>query len=66
MKEVYSQFKKIDDKFLSLFEKKYIIFIEDGTDLKDQLPSLGSTNTEKQPSVMSHCNKGTTRESIKS
>ena len=46
MKEVYAQHKKIDDKFLNLFEKKYIIFIEDGTDLKDQLPALPTMTGE--------------------
>ena len=28
------KFKRVDEEFLSLFEKRYIIFIEDGVDLQ--------------------------------
>lgn len=31
--ELRKRFNKIDEEFLSLFEKRHIIFIEDGTDL---------------------------------
>ena len=34
MADLKSKYKKIDDKFLSLFEKRHIIFVEDGVDLK--------------------------------
>lgn len=32
----------IDDAFLSLFEKRHVLFIEDGTDLKGEI--VGSSN----------------------
>ena len=37
LREVIKQNKKVDDAFLSLFEKRNILFIEDGTDLKGEL-----------------------------
>ena len=37
MADLQKEYKKIDEKFLSLFEKRYIIFIEDGADLKKEL-----------------------------
>lgn len=40
--ELRKRYHKIDDEFLSLFEKRYIIFIEDGTDLMGEL-----ANSEK-------------------
>ena len=33
-KKVMKKYKKINEEFLSLFEKRMIIFIEDGVDLK--------------------------------
>ena len=33
MKELKQKYSKVDEKFLSLFEKRHIIFIENGTDL---------------------------------
>ena len=35
MNELKQQYKKIDDEFLNQFEKRHIIFIEDGVDLQD-------------------------------
>jgi len=40
-------YKKIDDDFLSLFEKRYILFIEDGTDLKGEFGNSESNNIFK-------------------
>ena len=34
LKEIKIKYKKVDDEFLNLFEKRYIIFIENGVDLK--------------------------------
>lgn len=28
------KFRRVDEEFLSLFEKRYIVFIEDGVDLQ--------------------------------
>ena len=39
VKELAKKYHKIDDAFLSLFEKKPVIFIEDGTDLKGEIAS---------------------------
>lgn len=38
-KDLASKYSKIDDDFLALFEKRYILFIEDGTDLKGEISS---------------------------
>lgn len=35
MADLKSRFKKINDDFLDLFEKRNIIFMEDGVDLKN-------------------------------
>ena len=34
LKEIKIKYNKVDDEFLNLFEKRYIIFIENGVDLK--------------------------------
>jgi hypothetical protein len=36
MNEIKKKYNKISEDFLSLFEKRFIIFIEDGTDLKEE------------------------------
>ena len=41
--------KRIDDEFLSLFEKRWIIFIEDGVDLKKDC-NLFSGPQDRAPS----------------
>lgn len=33
IRDLKRRFKKIDDAFLDLFEKRYIVFLEDGVDL---------------------------------
>ena len=38
------EYKKIDERFLSLFEKRFIVFIEDGADLNRELDE--ETNLE--------------------
>lgn len=38
-KELARRHSKIDDDFLDLFEKRNILFIEDGTDLKGEISS---------------------------
>lgn len=43
-KQLRQRFNKIDDAFLSLFEKKYIIFMQDGTDLKGELANSSHGN----------------------
>ena len=48
IKQVVSQHKKVDDTFLQLFEKRNIIFLEDGTDLKNELGKL--MPNDKKPS----------------
>ena len=35
------KYKAVDDEFLSLFEKRYIIFIENGVDLKKDCNCFG-------------------------
>lgn len=37
MKKLRAKFKTINDEFLSHFEKRYIVFIEEGTDLVKDL-----------------------------
>jgi len=37
IKEVCKKHNKVDEAFLSLFEKRHILFLEDGTDLKGEL-----------------------------
>jgi hypothetical protein len=34
IQELKKKHNKVDDAFLALFEKRHIIFVEDGTDLK--------------------------------
>ena len=36
MQEIKSKHNKISEEFLALFEKRFIIFIEDGADLKEE------------------------------
>jgi hypothetical protein len=35
LKDLKRKHKRVDDEFLALFQKRFIIFIEDGTDLKE-------------------------------
>lgn len=35
------KYDKVDDEFLALFEKRYIIFIENGVDLKKDCNCFG-------------------------
>ena len=37
MKKLRAKFKKVNDEFLCHFERRYIVFIEDGTDLVKDL-----------------------------
>lgn len=37
--EIGKRHKEVNDEFLALFEKRYVVFIEDGTDLADELGS---------------------------
>lgn len=48
-KELSQKYSKIDDNFLSLFEKRSIFFIEDGTDLKGEIAnsSVGGNPFER-------------------
>lgn len=36
MQEIKKKYNKVSEQFLDLFEKRFIIFIEDGVDLKEE------------------------------
>lgn len=36
IQDLKKKYNKVDDAFLALFEKRAIIFVEDGTDLKEE------------------------------
>jgi hypothetical protein len=42
-----SKYKRIDDKFLDLFEKRYVVFIENGVDLKTDCKLFGIGKPDK-------------------
>ena len=42
------KFKKVNDEFLDLFEKRYIIFIEDGADLKNDCHIFQEKQNQEQ------------------
>ena len=47
MLELKRKYSRIDDRFLNLFEKRNIVFIENGIDLKSQFD--GSDEEEEEP-----------------
>jgi hypothetical protein len=47
LKDLKTKHKFVDNEFLSLFEKRFIIFIEDGADLKADCFCFGSEHLEK-------------------
>ena len=53
MAEVVKSYKRVDEEFLGLFEKRYVIFIEDGTDLTEELKAGNSPVHHKQKTATS-------------
>jgi sRNA-binding regulator protein Hfq len=47
LREIKQQYNKVDDAFLNLFEKRYIIFIENGVDLKSDCKLFDSVISKK-------------------
>ena len=48
LKELKQKLKSVNDEFLNIFEKRYIVFIENGTDLKNDCYLFDQKNKQKQ------------------
>ena len=48
LQEIKQKYTKVNDEFLNLFEKRNIIFIENGVDLKNDCKLFSSSNFSKK------------------
>ena len=48
LKEIKSKYNRVNDEFLNLFEKRFIIFIENGVDLKADCKLFSSASISKK------------------
>lgn len=69
LNDLRRRYKQVDNEFLSLFEKRYIIFIENGVDLKkdcycfgDEYKSGQNTKFESGISLKGNSRVGTASE----
>jgi len=53
IREICKKYNKIDDEFLKNIEKRHILFIEDGTDLKGEIASHGLVSPHEISAIMS-------------